>query len=319
MTDNVSISDEQMDEFFEKRGEVELGDNHTTVENAEVANDPVEEKKEEVSTPEKQEAAKPEEQPKLVPLKALQEAREERRQYQEQLNELRKKNEKMELTFQQFQARLMQKEQEDAPKFEDDPTEALRYRQEKIEEKISEQERTLSEQKRIQEHQKELTNLVERYNQKAQEYIKDNPDFWDAYNHLRQIQYNVFVNSGYNERAAAELLQNYEIDIARRSEMEGANPAERIYSAAKALGYSKQVAATAKTEPENKPDEKTIEEQAKKLESIEDGIKKNKSLGNAGGETPKANLTLEELAELNGDEFDAHWKQIEKIMRRKSA
>lgn len=149
------------------------------------------------------------------------------------------------------------------------------------------------------------------YRQKATEYMAEQPDFMDAYNHAVTLRRQQYELTGFAPQQVEALLQSEESAIVERALLDGVNPAKRIYDVAqKVYGYKPKAAEVEKADPvseqvqrQEKTADKTLEA-AKKLEKIAKGMDKNKSLSGAGGgnEAPG----LEELAMMSLEDFEKH-------------
>ena len=272
--DVTDVSDEQVSAFFENGGE--LPEQKQEVEKP-------------VDTEPRQEAAKEEarEEPKekYVPLAALHEEREKRK-------ELKGKVEKMEQLFQQLQTQLKPGQEKPEVTYEDDPFEYLKRQTDEVKTAHEEQKRQAAE-------YNDFQSTVGTYQAKAAEFSQATPDFKDAYQHLVASRINEYQAMGYDERVAQKMAQNDELAIVKKALEDEVNPAERMYQLAKVRGYSRKEVA------------QEVPKQQPKLDTIEKGLKASQSLSSMGGASPKS-LSLEDLADMdcNSDEFKRGWDQL---------
>lgn len=260
----VEVSNEQVESFFKSGGEEA----------------PKVEEKAEVK-PEAKAEAKPEikedKVEKVVPLAALHEERQKRKELQQQMQQDRERILRMEQVFQRMQQ----------PEKETDPVKQLSEKTEKLEQKLTEQERG-------QEYQRYIQSLVTKYQASAEAFSKEQPDFGNAYKFLISQRQEEYVAAGYTREQAKQFVEQDEIAIVDKAYKDEVNPGERIYNIAKSRGYQKEV-------PKEK-EEKTVEQ-------IEKGLQANKTLSNASGKT-QTTMTLESLLELEGAEFDKAWEKL---------
>lgn len=270
----AEVSNEQVEAFFEAGGEVETPEVTPEVE---AKSEPaVEAPKDEPK------------QEKVVPYGALHEERMKRKELQEKVT-------KMEQTFQQFQERLKQPEPQ-IPAFEEDPLSHLKAQQEQFEAWKRQQDQMTVQQQAYAKQQEEANKVISQYRALANEYKSQTPDFDAAYTHLRQSRYDEYVAAGYPPEQAQSFVIEDEFQIAAKAIQDGVNPGERLYALAKVRGYQR---------PVDKPAEPNA---AEKMEALARGQAAAKSL--SGGGTGKAELSLEALAEMSGDEFDKAWEKL---------
>ena len=261
-----------------------------------------EETKEEAKTEEKVEAEEEvkeevKKEKKFVPLEALHEEREKRKELKERLD-------RQEQRFQELVEKF--KPKEDAPVF-DSEEDKLRYEQKVLSEQVQEHRKFIEQQNRFSQQQQQEQVIIQTYAQKAKEFAKETPDFSEAYNFLYQSRQAELTAAGYplagDTRRGLLPLEEYlkreELSLANAALQDEVNPAERVYNIAKARGYVKK--SEVKTD---------------KLENIEKGIKDNKTLSGATGSSPKG-LTLEALADMDDEDFSKlSYEEIQKIANR---
>lgn len=273
------VTDEQVDKFFET-GEIEGADDGLQEEATEEVEQ--EEIKEELK-----EATKEVEDTPKVPLAALHEERQRRKELQAQALEDRERIRKMEERF----AQLVEKMQPQAPSYEEDPIEHVRSNQEKLTQQLAEQKQSLDQQKQAQAIEAQKQEVISRYQQYATIFAKETPDFNEAYNHLLSVRAQELKALGCPDNQIGDILAQEEIGIALKSFDDEVNPAQRIYELAKLRGYRKE----AKTQ--------------EKLDQVSKGQQANRSLSGVKGQG-KDELSLEALADMSDAEFDQTWDKF---------
>ena len=240
---------------------------------------------------EKPAAEKPVEQEKekFVPHQALHEERQRRKELQRETDQLKQNQAVLNDRFQQLW-QVVQPQQQ-APQFRDpktdtDPMEALAHNQAILAQQAQEaaQHRQQNEQRnQIQEHARRLTGWA---SAKAQEYAQENPDFPEAYNHIRMVRANELMALGLSGEELLHRLRGEELSVFYEAHQKGKNPAEIAFNMAKAAGW----------QPKKK--EATPEQ---KIENLQKGTQASKSLGTGGA--PSGNPTAEQIAAMSDDEF----------------
>jgi hypothetical protein len=122
----------------------------------------------------------------------------------------------------------------------------------------------------------------------ASEFIAKQPDYGDAYQHFARAATAQITAAGWNN--AAQQLATMEANIAAKAFQDGVNPAERIYAAAKALGYApKSADAPAPTATQQ-------------VATLARGAAASQSMAGAGN-APASGLTLNKLLEMDDHDF----------------
>lgn len=294
-TANTNIDDSAVDKFFETGGN-ELPVNETT-EQETTANADAEKTQQEVTQEPAEQQQKPE---KVVPYDALHQERQRRKELAAQVKAHEEKMRKMEETFQRF-VQQSQQPQEKAPSYDENPLEALRHEQEQLKKYIADHNAYLTKQHQTFESQQRQQQFANQYQQSALEYLKDKPDFSDAYTYLVQTRGQEYIAAGYDLNQAKQLLHEDEMAIAAKAFQDGVNPAERMYNLAVTRGYKKV-----------EPVKENTQQAERKIEQMQQGLKQSKSLSNVGGKQ-EFNLTLESLVDMDDEDFSKYW---DKIVRR---
>ena len=268
------MSDEQMDQYFEKQGEIDLDTPAETAETKEVIE----------SSEEKSSVQEPkQEDPRTVPLAAL---HEERRKRQEQDRKLQLLEERL--------SQIAQPKEEPEPEIDvnENPVEYFKRQNDKLQQQLEQVTQGQQEQFQHQQQQAQVTQFKQAYASAAQEFSKQQPDFGDAYTHLVTGRMKELTAVGYTEQQAAMIAQNDEAAFVAKAFQDGVNPAERVYQFAVARGYAPS---------QDKPADKKPAEQVD-LDAIEKGVKQ-KSVSSMSG-SPTENITLEALAEMSDEDFE---------------
>lgn len=251
--------------------------------------DPASENQETVEKPEKADTVKEE---RVVPLAALHEERERRKDLDRRLREEAEKRAKMEARFEEWQKRQEPKEAE--PDFDTDPGAWLRYQTERQNQRTEEASKTVEELRQSQQQQAQQAQFAAQVAATVNQFKVKTPDYMDAYTFWQQsVADEVRDAMGYEDPAViAQEIANFESAIAMKAMQDGKNPGERLYAAAKRRGFKASVASD-------------------KIDRINKGQKASSALSQTGGRAENR-LTLESLAEMSDEEFakltPAQWK-----------
>jgi hypothetical protein len=219
---------------------------------------------------------------KVVPLAALHEERERRKEMQRRLAEMEQRTKVVEDRANQILQGLEEKTKPRPPTVDEDAVGNLRY----INEKLEGLEKEKAQQGEIARRQAEWQDFVGKYQAQVQFYAQTNPDFLGesgAYAHWARETHQELMEAGYDPATAQQRMIQLEHEIASRAMQNGDNPAEKIQKLAQRRGWK------AKAE---KPDNEIIIE----------GQKAAKSLGQTAGTSPNR-LTAKVLADMSEDEF----------------
>ena len=239
---------------------------------------------------------KPTDKPSTIPIGALHEERERRKELQEELRNTRDRMARMEALYGQ----LHQQQQRPAtplPAFDQDPVAHLKGATETLDQRLSkfEQETTKRAEQDVQ--QVNQRQLLEKYAADVRVFHVKQPDFQDAYNFLANAIDQDLQARGYDDPVErANVLEFEEGMLVGRAFKAGRSPAESIYNYAKTRGY-------APAGDDNK------------LERIEKGQRAAKTLAGPGSKGEGA-MSLERLADLYDSDPAAFDKEWEKARRR---
>lgn len=236
---------------------------------------------------------------------ALKEERQLRQQMQQELQEQREAAKKMSEAFSKLvEAADPSKQQPPIPSFEEDPIGHLNAKLEMANQRIEGLSKTEQQIIRDRTEQQESQQFMSRYQAKAAEFARLQPDFVPAYQHLVKELHQDYMAQGLTETEANQRLLRDELALADQQMKSNRNPAEVMYELAKRRGY---VPANAQRADQPKDD---LRKKVDNLERMERGIKASRSI-NSKGVSPNSRLTLEEIADLNDDDFDkVDWNQV---------
>jgi len=182
---------------------------------------------------------------------------------------------------------------EEIPDPDEDPLGYQQYKINKLEQTIKSQSDYLRQQHEYTQRTQQEAAFREQYKAQAQEYAQKQPDFMDAYSYLMSSRLQEHLAAGFSEQQAQQLLVEDEIAVASLAFKDRVNPAERIYSIAKARGYV--------------PNQKGKQAKSPSIDSIKKGLDNAKSLKSGGGELPNRMQGIDEIDGMSFDEFDKFW------------
>ena len=223
---------------------------------------------------------------KFVPHAALHEERQRRKELQRETESLRQNQAVLHDRFQQLWQVVQPQPQFRDPDKDPDPVEALKHNQQLLAQQAHDAAvwRQQQEQRARQaDGERRLTGWAQA---QAQEYAQENPDFPEAYNHIRMVRANELMALGLSGEELLHRLRGEELSVFYEAHQKGKNPAEIAFNMAKAAGW----------QPKKK--EATPEQ---KIENLQKGTQASKSLGTGGA--PSGNPTAEQIAAMSDDEF----------------
>jgi hypothetical protein len=240
---------------------------------------------------------------KTVPLGALHEERNKRKEAEKAMRSLREEMARITGQLDVLRGGSAPAQEQAKPTVADAPIEAL----EKVVQYV--------EQDQVQRQQhaqfQEFTSAV---NRAEAEFAAKTPDFIDAMKFLRASAEAECKALGYNDDMTNRVLAQETIGISSQAFQDGVNPAERFYARAKARGYTAKAAEATSAEPsDGAKTAAALEKAADKLATIAKGQNAAKSLSSAGGASSDA-LTLEAIASMDEEEFakinEKTWKRL---------
>jgi hypothetical protein len=235
---------------------------------------------------------------KVVPLGALHEERERRKELSQKLEQESEKRVRMEQRFEMLVQHIQnQASNQNQPKTVDKESDPVAYFDQKTqtqEERLAKFEAWQKQQEQQGQQNSQRQQFVGAYNAQAQQFASKQPDFKDAYTHFLTSVKDELTDAGFTDpQVIAQQMQSYEESIVGKAFQDKANPAERIYNLAKRRGYAPKVSDGEKT-----------------LNTVKAGQKAETSMSRAGGRSSNV-VSLEQLAEITDPkEFDKAWERL---------
>lgn len=240
-----------------------------------------------------------EQEDRRVPLKALQEERQKRAEYERQVQDYQRQ-------LQEYQAWAadMQRQQmgqngnaaanagQTEPDPETDPIGALKHAREQ-----------LRQIQQMTQQQAYVQQLKQAAYSAASQYSQQVPDYQDAYRYAINSRMQELVALGTPSDAVQQILQQEELNLAETAIQNRRNPAEAIYEFAKARGYqSKQGASAvpAGLAPAAAPNPALQQQKAAVAASASAG----------GAPAAKGEMSAAQIADLKGAAFDQAWTKL---------
>lgn len=254
------------------------------------------------AAPETQETES-DEQPRQVPLKALQEERQKRAQYEQMLAQREQELYQMQQWAAQQQAAQQQSQQPSEPIVEPDPdTDPIGYikyareQQRQLQESLQQQQQAIAERQYVE----QLNTVAYQAATQMQQMV---PDYQDAYKYAINSRAQELVALGTHPQAVAAILQQEELRLIDTALQNRKNPAQAIYEFAKARGFQGKTAAApapvAAPAPTIAPDPM--------LQETKRAVAASASAG--GAPSSKGTPSISDIANLNGAAFDAAWNK----------
>jgi hypothetical protein len=246
---------------------------------------------------------------KMVSIHALHQARMENK-------EMRQKLENMERTFQEFQKRFAPPEPQ-IPTVDVDPIAHFQARTQQLEQTIQEMNKRLESGDHEQRQREQQSQFARQVYTLESQFKAQTPDYDEATLFLKQGMYNDLLNRGALPDEIPAMIDNQIGAMARQMLQVGMNPAQVAYHMAQSRGFKSKSAQEAEQRQAQEQAQQRAQQQQQnqqKIESINKGQSAAKSLSSTGGQG-KGELTLEALAEMDADELDKHWAEIQKLAR----
>jgi len=237
--------------------------------------------------------------PEHVPIATLQEERRRRQEAEERARQTELLNVRMEERFRAFRDALAPRQQapQAPPSADQDIFGAVRHMQ-------AEQTRTRAEidaYKRQIQAEDQIKQLQDWGRNAEAEYVRANPDYYQALNHLRAARVRDLQVLGMSPSAINQQLLNEENQLLARAAAERRNPAHWAHELAKARGYTRAAAPAAQRSDGTLPPSNVD------LNRIEAGQRQSASLSNVGGGAGRdlGDIEIEDLLKMNDREFGA--------------
>lgn len=137
----------------------------------------------------------------------------------------------------------------------------------------------------------------------VRDFVRDRPDFLDAYQHAREARVSELVALGYAPQEALSITFDNELEIIQNAYTTGRNPAHVIYDYARQRGYrGGESAAVPVGRDAAAASRGNAMSEAEKVAMAARGQAASKSLSAAAGGST-GTLTLEALAGMSDEEF----------------
>lgn len=149
--------------------------------------------------------------------------------------------------------------------------------------------------------QRAVNQIVSRMNEAEADFAEDHPDYMDAMKFFKAQRQEEFEELGYSGQALNRELSMDLLGIVQRALNAGKDPAEAVYNLAKKRGFS----AT-----------KTVDDVAKKLQTITNGQRAGRGLSSAPANRADNALTEATVSKLSGAAFDAAFEKLKRQQRR---
>jgi hypothetical protein len=262
-----------------------------------VAGDPATDPPAQDQQTEQTQEQKPDDKKTVVPHAALHEERERRKEIQKAFEEEKRQNaifrDTMSRRMQELFQASQQSRQQQQPQFRDpnadpDPVAALAHNQQLTVQQLAQIQHDRQQQDQRARQADYEQRVISWAQTQAEEYRQANPDFDDAYNHLRMVRVQELQAMGLPVEQIKQTLYNDEMWVYHHAAQARKNPAEIAHNMAKASGWKP------------KANEQAGEQ---KIDALQKGAGAAKTLGNGGGEAGLP--TLEQIAAMSEDDFAA--------------
>lgn len=189
------------------------------------------------------------------------------------------------------------------PDYNENPADWLRWRNERLEERIEALSGRMPDPQAQQQQQQQyeaIQRLQSTIGSYEAEFEKANPDYGEALEHLRSMRRQELTLAGYDHAAVQQIIGQEELTSAARLLQQGRNPVEAAYEIAKLRGYKPdETGKLAAQQQSSDPPAKTPAEQGReKLATIAKGQQQAGSGGGGGAPGNTMPQTLEEVAEM---------------------
>lgn len=226
------------------------------------------------------------EQERKVPLAALHEERNKRRELAQKLEAAELRQAELESRVEQRLAALQRAQEPPPPSFEEEPARHLKHGLDQVTQIL-----TAQQQREQQEHaQREQTSRVQQVAQlvtRAEaEFVTQKPDYLEAVNYVRDLRRQEFEAMGADPESAMQQATREMVEGALQNAARGVNPSQLVYRMAELRGY--------KPKAQQPSDEQKFQAQAK-------GTAAARSLG--GGGAASGQLNAQQLLAMSDDDF----------------
>lgn len=314
-------------QFFESGGETPIGEERPPVAPPEGPPGEPTEPTEPTEPGEPQKAKKPH--PRIVPVEALIEERRSRqaaearmREYEAELQQRReiqaRIEERIRVAQEQRQAEEEVRNRVDIPDPNEDPLGYERARREQLERRLEAYEQNLQrsqqeQQRAWQEAQQreQISSTVQQVQAMTHQYAMANPDYYDALAFMQKRRDEELQMLGMDPQSRGQVLQNEAAMIVQGALARGENPAKLVHQLAKRWGFNGN--GNGNGTPLRGPT------QNDRVSNMNRGQTVSRSLSDVPGVSGGSGYTLERLADMRQDDFDALYKKdpemIDRLLR----
>lgn len=220
-----------------------------------------------------------------VPIGALQEARAELKEFKAWQRQIAEK-----LAERREQPKE-EKPEEQVPGWDDDPFARMQHVEKRLDEFQNASKQQTEEQQKAQAEFEQAMQIVQQADTKLVEEFNNDPQLETAFNHAREKIIGSLQAQGYYGPKLNQAVQQQTINLSKAALGWPGGVADYVRRVAAFHGWSPQAA-----NPDPNPGEA-----AEKVARIADAVDKNKTLKGGGS---KGELTLEDLAQMDGEELE---------------
>jgi hypothetical protein len=231
----------------------------------------------------------PHEDDRRVPLKALQEERQKRAEYERKLDEAVRRMQELE----QRMPKAVEPAEIPEPDPETDPIGALKHAREQLRRMQDETAQT-----------QRVAQLNQIAYQSATAFKEQAPDYPDAYRYAINSRAQELAALGTPQNDIPHILQGEELSLIDTAIRNNRNPAEAIYQFAKARGFNATAPAPAPAAPV--PPAPAPVNPA--LQQAKQAVAASAAAG--GAPAAKGEMNVADIANLKGAAFDAAWNKL---------
>lgn len=236
---------------------------------------------------------------KGVPLGALQEERTKRQQAQDRVQALETQNNTLLERMNKFLMDQQAPKQEappapQIPDFIDDPVGHIEGLKAQFQQELVALRQELSGNTQYNQQQAQHNQLLQQVVVHENEYRAKTPDYDQAVDHFRAMKANEYAVLGLNQVQIQQQLSKDATGLAQMAMQRNQNPAEVLYSMAKALGYKAGTPTTETGQPPAPP------------KAAPTSLSSLPATGRAPDE--KGKITAKDIATMSNEDFDKMWE-----------
>ncbi len=181
----------------------------------------------------------------------------------------------------------------------------------------------LQQYEQAQAEQQTIAEIGRQVGARVQAYANDHPEYREQVQYLRQGRANELREMGYSDNDIGRQIEFEEIALGKRALDMDLDPGKMVSSLAKARGWQEKLApppAGAGAAPAPLPVTseimKAVQESEQQVDRLQRGRRAARSSSGSGGAQVSAEMTLEQILELDGAAFDAASKAFRDRARR---